>query len=109
MRLLLEKLGDGADVLRRNGFGKSALTEGFGGQDQAILTLLLEHSSAEEEKLLMGKKGGEQEGQEEEGQEEEGEGMVHALVLDPEGAPDRVLNVRELVRGHFNAYMCIHA
>lgn len=108
VRVLLERLGDGVDVLARNAFGKSVLTEGFGGRDQGILTMLLEHSSAEEERLLMGKKGGEGGGMEEEWQQqadEEGEGggeeeaIVHRLVLDPEGAPDRVLSIRELVRG----------
>lgn len=113
VKLLLEKLGERADVLCRNAFGKSVLTEGFSGQDQGILRLLLEHSSADEERLLMGKKEkGEKEGEEgmevvekegeggggnnEEGEEEQG--IVHRLVLDPEGAPERVLAVRELVR-----------
>lgn len=113
VRVLLERLGDGVDVLARNAFGKSVLTEGFGGRDQGILTMLLEHSSAEEERLLMGKKeGAEEEGegegqqqqeadgeQEGGGEEEEQDAIVHRLVLDPEGAPDRVLSVRELVRG----------
>lgn len=101
MRLLLEKLGDEVDVLHRNGFGKSALTEGFARQDQEILTMLLEHPSAEEERLLMGKDKGEEEQEGESGEgraEEEQQGIVHRLVLDPEGAPDRVLSVRELVR-----------
>lgn len=97
VRLLLEKLGGTADVLRRNGFGKSALTEAFARQDQEILTVLLEHPSAEEERLLMGKKPEEGESMEEAGEEEE-PGIVHRLVLDPEGAPDCVLSVRELVR-----------
>jgi hypothetical protein len=105
VRVLLEKLGEGADVLTRNSFGKSALTEAFAGQDQEILTMLLEHPSADEERLLMGKKGGgvgvdeelKTEEEEEEG-EGQGEGLVHELVLDPEGAPDRVLRVREMVR-----------
>jgi hypothetical protein len=58
----------------------------------------------------MGKKeGGEEEGgqqqeadgeQEGGGEEEEQDAIVHRLVLDPEGAPDRVLSVRELVRGY---------
>lgn len=109
VRVLLKRLGDRADVLARNAFGKSVLTEGFGGKDQGILKMLLEHSSADEERMLMGKQGGEG-GEEEEGMEvEEGEvegeeagggeeGIVHRLRLDPEGAPDRVLSVRELVR-----------
>src|SRR6056297_1296860 len=48
VRLLLEKL-ENVDVLARNAFGKSVLTEGFAGKSQGILKLLLEHPSADED------------------------------------------------------------
>jgi predicted nicotinamide N-methyase len=40
------------DVLVRNEFGRSALTEGFTSQDEGVVKSLLEHESATEEKLL---------------------------------------------------------
>jgi SAM-dependent methyltransferase len=40
------------DVLDRNDFGRSALTEGFTSQKEGVVTALLEHDSASEEKLL---------------------------------------------------------
>ena len=42
------------DVLRKNGFGRSALTEGFASGDAKTVELLLNHDSAEEEKLIGG-------------------------------------------------------
>ena len=44
------------DVLQRNDFGRSALTEGFGSKSTETTKLLLEHDSASEEKLLVGAK-----------------------------------------------------
>lgn len=41
------------DVLQRNAFGRSALTEGFSSENTAIIKALLEHESATEERLLM--------------------------------------------------------
>lgn len=40
------------DVLQKNGAGRSALTEGFTSQKEAVVKALLEHDSATEEKLL---------------------------------------------------------
>jgi hypothetical protein len=40
------------DVLQKNDFGRSALTEGFTSQSTEVIQLLLEHDSASEEKLL---------------------------------------------------------
>ena len=40
------------DVLEKNKFGRSALTEGFTSQKEDVVTALLEHDSATEEKLL---------------------------------------------------------
>jgi hypothetical protein len=40
------------NVLRRNQFGRSALTEGFASDDTAVVACLLEHESASEEKLV---------------------------------------------------------
>ena len=40
------------DVLEKNEFGRSALTEGFTSQQEAVVKSLLEHDSAAEDKLL---------------------------------------------------------
>ncbi|KAI2491575.1 hypothetical protein MHU86_22980 [Fragilaria crotonensis] len=53
--VLLEHYKD-IDVLERNEFGRSALTEGFGSKSTETAKLLLEHDSASEEKLLVGAK-----------------------------------------------------
>ena len=42
------------DVLQKNQFGRSALTEGFSSQNTKVVGLLLEHDSAEEERLIGG-------------------------------------------------------
>mmetsp|Transcript_19278 Transcript_19278/g.27118 ORF Transcript_19278/g.27118 Transcript_19278/m.27118 type:complete len:589 (-) Transcript_19278:85-1851(-) len=44
------------DVLEKNDFGRSALTEGFSSGDTELVGMLLEHPSAEEERLIGGKK-----------------------------------------------------
>jgi len=44
------------DVLQKNSFGRSALTEGFGSKSTETAKFLLEHDSASEEKLLAGGK-----------------------------------------------------
>lgn len=124
VRLLLGKL-ENVDVLVRNGFGKSILTEGFAGKNQEILKMLLEHSSADED-ALMGRTGQQGQGVKEEGQEGEAEGeegeegeevsmtiamgendddaaasvIIHRLVLDKQQDPGRVLQIRELEIKH---------
>ncbi|GKY97342.1 hypothetical protein MPSEU_000692600 [Mayamaea pseudoterrestris] len=50
-RVLLES-SKSMDVLQRNEFGRSALTEGFASGQEAVIQSLLEHESASEEKLL---------------------------------------------------------
>jgi len=40
------------DVLEKNNFGRSALTEGFTSQNEGVIKAILEHDSATEEKLL---------------------------------------------------------
>jgi len=122
VRLLLAKL-DNVDVLVRNVFGKSNLTEGFAGKNQEILKMLLEHSSADEDALMGGTgQGLKEEGQQqemEEGEEEGEEGeevsmtiamgesdqaaaavIIHRLVLDKQQDPGRVLQIRELEIKH---------
>jgi ankyrin repeat protein/predicted nicotinamide N-methyase len=42
----------GIDVLRRNAFGRSILTEAFQGDNPDVIQYVLEHSSAAEERLL---------------------------------------------------------
>ena len=55
-RLLEHYKEDQIDVLLKNNFGRSALTEGFGSDNADVANLLLSHDSATEEKLLMGTK-----------------------------------------------------
>lgn len=55
VNLLLQKV-KGIDVLSKNQFGRSALTEGFSSQKTEVVKHLLEHDSATEEKLLQGTK-----------------------------------------------------
>jgi hypothetical protein len=45
--------GSGIDVLQRNKFGRSALTEGFQSDNAEVIRRLLEHPSASEERLLL--------------------------------------------------------
>ncbi|MGK3761079.1 MAG: hypothetical protein ACI8RD_013397 [Bacillariaceae sp.] len=40
------------DVLKKNNFGRSALTEGFSSEKEGVVKAILEHDSATEEKLL---------------------------------------------------------
>ena len=40
------------DVLEKNNFGRSALTEGFSSEKEDVVKALLEHDSSSEEKLL---------------------------------------------------------
>lgn len=52
LRLLVAT--QGADVLARNAFGRSALTEAIASGDGDVATVALEHDSAREEKILEG-------------------------------------------------------
>ena len=63
--------GGRIDVLRKNAFGRSALTEGFASGDARTIERLLNHDSAEEERLIGGLGG---RGAEVEGEMEAGEG-----------------------------------
>jgi hypothetical protein len=51
--------GGRLDVLKRNAFGRSALTEGFASGDTKTIERLLNHDSAEEERLIGGLNGNE--------------------------------------------------
>jgi predicted nicotinamide N-methyase len=51
--------GGRLDVLKRNAFGRSALTEGFASGDTKTIERLLNHDSAEEERLIGGLHGNE--------------------------------------------------
>lgn len=55
VKLLLEHYKE-IDVLEKNDFGRSSLTEGFGSKSTDTARLLLEHDSATEERLLQGAK-----------------------------------------------------
>ncbi|GAX20482.1 hypothetical protein FisN_22Hh052 [Fistulifera solaris] len=50
VQLLLQE--SQADVLQRNRFGRSALTEGFTSENTDVVQALLEHASASEERLM---------------------------------------------------------
>ena len=52
LRLIVER--EGADVLARNEFGRSALTDAIASGDGAVATIALEHESATEEKIIAG-------------------------------------------------------
>jgi hypothetical protein len=81
-----------ADVLQRNAFGRSALTEGFTSQNTSVINSLLEHDSATEEKLMYapGSSSCKAEGQD--GEEMGGDdGVTHDFVF-----LDTPLRVREL-------------
>jgi hypothetical protein len=56
VKLLLNepRFKDKIDVLQKNQFGRSALTEGFSSSNTKLVGLLLEHDSAEEERLIGG-------------------------------------------------------
>lgn len=54
VQLLLNDKRLNIDVLQKNNFGRSALTEGFSSQKTEVAGLLLEHDSAEEDKLING-------------------------------------------------------
>jgi hypothetical protein len=54
VQCLLQETRLNIDVLQKNEFGRSALTEGFSSKDTAVAKLLLEHDSATEERLIMG-------------------------------------------------------
>lgn len=80
----------GADVLARNEFGRSCLTEAIASGDGAVATIALEHGSAAEEKIIEGL-----------GVETGPAEVEHALALSPprtagEKAPT-VIRVREKV------------
>ncbi|GLE06253.1 hypothetical protein PINS_up015495 [Pythium insidiosum] len=53
IKLLLEGIED-IDVLAQNGFGRGCVTEAFQTEDAEILSALLEHKSASEERLAAG-------------------------------------------------------
>lgn len=102
---LLERL-ENLDVLVKNSFGKSALSEAFNCGNQDILRMILEHSSASEEALLppddveeveLDGEGGES------GDKEDG--LVHRFALDP-AREGRILSIRELVRQILRSFTC---
>ena len=58
VKLLLDepRFKDKIDVLQKNNFGRSALTEGFSSSNTKLVGHLLEHDSAEEDRLIGGMK-----------------------------------------------------
>lgn len=74
------------DVLTKNNFGRSALTEGFSSEKEDVVKALLEHDSASEENLLA--TGGQKN---ENGEEEELDSHIHTFF-----DKDKPLKIREL-------------
>ena len=79
------------DVLKKNNFGRSALTEGFSSEKEGVVKAILEHDSATEEKLLSTSGAKNPNQQMEDGEEEELEQHVH-YFFDKE----QPLKIREL-------------
>ncbi|KAG2522487.1 hypothetical protein BBO99_00005835 [Phytophthora kernoviae] len=71
VKLLVDGVED-LDVLARNSFGRGCVTEAFQCEDTEILAMLLEHSSASEEKLAAGTGMGEDSVREEVEEDKEG-------------------------------------
>lgn len=104
VRLLLERFDD-IDVLQKNDFGRSVLTEGFSSQDNGVVKLLLEHDSASEEKLLAGGEELDVEGKDDSNKSnsllprKKNASVVHDFSLcDEPGVPRDPLRIREQVR-----------
>lgn len=74
------------DVLEKNNFGRSALTEGFSSEKEDVVKFLLEHDSASEEKLLS--TGGSKDGN---GGEEDLDSHIHNFFDE-----EKPLKIREL-------------
>jgi len=75
------------DVLEKNNFGRSALTEGFSSEKEDVVKAILEHDSASEEKLLSTGGGGKGEN----GEEEILDSHIHKLF-----DKEQPLKIREL-------------
>lgn len=98
VKLLVARFED-LDVLAKNSFGKSSLTEGFTSTNTDLVAVLLEHDSATEEKLLSGTPKGsvkiEGEG-EEEGSGKEPASTTHVFSLNPTSQKSKTIAIREL-------------
>lgn len=99
VRLLLgaPEYRDEVDVLTKNGFGRSALTEGFASKNTELVGLLLEHDSAAEDRLLGGK------GTDAQKTKDDDQGLVHEFAFgrfssddDDDDRDDATVRVREL-------------
>eukprot|EP01038_Epipyxis_sp_PR26KG_P015858 gene15858-21491_t len=55
LQCIFELYGDEVDVLVKNNLGRSILTEAFQSQNTGVIELCLSHSSATEDKLIIGK------------------------------------------------------
>uniref|UniRef100_A0A7S4ER75 Calmodulin-lysine N-methyltransferase n=1 Tax=Pseudo-nitzschia australis TaxID=44445 RepID=A0A7S4ER75_9STRA len=77
------------DVLEKNSYGRSALTEGFSSENQDVVAAILEHDSASEEKLLS--TGGGQKGNGGDGEGELLDSHIHSFF-----DKEQPLKIREL-------------
>jgi ankyrin repeat protein len=95
------------DVLLKNSFGRSALTEAFTSSDTETVGVLLNHDSAEEEKLIGGMKKEKVDGDEvkEDGRKKKEE-IIHEFDFrrgfDEDGGERKSVLIRELVRTQLN-------
>jgi len=87
------------DVLKKNSFGKSSLTEGFTSSNTDLVAVLLQHDSATEEKLLSGTPKGSVkiEGDEKEDDSSQSPASTtHVFNLSPTLPTPKTISIREL-------------
>ena len=87
------------NVLEKNGFGRSPLTDGFSGGETSIVKALLEHPSATEEALLGGAKTEDVPADEAKGDEAEDASVTHELDLVSRREPARADDDARAVEG----------
>jgi SAM-dependent methyltransferase len=87
-KVLLERCKT-MDVLQKNEFGRSALTEGFASGKEAVIQSLLEHESASEERLLSTSGGGT------DGDSSEKQSVTHEMVFGSVHVKVRELSMAE--------------
>jgi len=90
---LLLKHYTNVDVLQKNSFGRSALTEGFSSKSTETAKLLLEHDSASEEKLLAGAKEVVNEDQKD---DDDQKTIIHKFCFGTKQQDDCIVNIQEL-------------
>jgi predicted nicotinamide N-methyase len=83
------------DVLEKNDFGRSSLTEGFGSKSTDTARLLLEHDSATEERLLQGAQEVDADEEMEDADERKKASVIHDFAFLSD-VPSSIVKIREL-------------